>query len=408
MLLAGTVRGQEALRISLAGDLAASFQRQANSSIGYYNLLLGRTSWRFASALGLEYNDNVRLQQNGEGDFIIRPAVSIQFHWPITLENSLDATLGVGYSEYLQHQDLSQFFLTPGSGISFDVYVGDFKINLHDRAAISEYAYQNPGVSGGNRDLISLENTAGIGTLWDLDKIVSNFGYDHDNYVSLSQNQGEPDAQSENVYANAAIRVRPELLLGVEAGGSVITYNQTTQVNAPVTDATQWNAGAFTSLQVSDNISLRADAGFTDFTPNSTSTNFVTTDSSGLYFQVTLSHRVNRAISYSLAAGHMTDLGGVGQAQSYYFVRLTPRWDFLRKYSLSTPVWWQEGEIVYNNANSGIGSYEQFGAGLTASRSLTQKASVSASYQFVHETSSHLVNQNYTENIVDLNFTYQF
>ena len=393
----------------MAGDLASSIQHQANSSIGYYNILWGTTSWRFASALGLEYNDNVRLQENGEGDFIIRPALNAQFHWPVTVNNSLDATVGVGYSDYLQHPELSQFFLTPGSGLSFDIFVGDFKINLHDRASISEYAYQNAGVSGGNRDLVSLENTAGINTLWDMDKALANVGFDHNNYVSLSQNRGEPDASSENLYANAALRVRSELLLGVEAGGSVITYNQTTTTaSTPITDAVQWNAGVFTSLQVSDYISVRADVGLMEFSPNSSSTNLVTSDTSGLYFRVSLSHRVNRFLNYTLSAGRTTDLAAYGQAQSYYFVRLDPSWTLFRKFSFSTPLWWQQGDSVYNNSANGIGSYEQIGAGLTVSRSLTQKLSASVSYQFVKETSSRLSNQNYTENIVDLNFTYQF
>jgi len=67
----GIVRGQEALRISTAGDLAAAARQQAESSIGYYNLLWGPVAWRFSSGLAVDYNDNVRLQaQNAEGDFI--------------------------------------------------------------------------------------------------------------------------------------------------------------------------------------------------------------------------------------------------------------------------------------------------------------------------------------------------
>ncbi|HEY5041016.1 MAG TPA: hypothetical protein VIK53_03360, partial [Verrucomicrobiae bacterium] len=153
LVMAKNVSGQEALRISMAGDLAAESQHQATSSLGYYNLLLGPTAWRFSSGLNLEYDDNVRLQQNGESDLIFQPSLNTQMHWPLTLKNSLDVSLEVGYSEYLQHQDLSQFFINPGSGFSFDVYVGDFKINLHDRITITEYSYQNPGASGGNHNL---------------------------------------------------------------------------------------------------------------------------------------------------------------------------------------------------------------------------------------------------------------
>ncbi len=407
LALAGVSHGQEALRLSMAGDLAAATREQAVSSIGYYNLLLGPTAWRFSSGLGLEFNDNVHLQQSGESDLIIRPNLTAVIHWPVTLKNSLDVSIGVGYSEYLQHSDLSQFFITPGSGLSFDVYVGDFKINLHDRINITENAYENAGASGGNQNLISLQNTAGVNALWDLNQVVVNAGYDHANYVSLSQSQSVPDVSSENLFANAGVRVRPQLLLGVEAGGSVITYSQTTSANTQVNpDAVQWNAGVFGSAQVSEYLSVRADVGFTDYTPDNTSTNLVTRDTSGYYFSLSLSHRVNKFLSYTLSAGHSTDLSAYGQAQSYYFVRLNPNWNLFQKYSLSTSLWWQQGTRIYNG-QAGGGNYQQIGLGLSVGRTLTKKLSGSISYQFVEETSDQ-ANATYTVNTVDLNLSYQF
>ena len=398
---------QEALRLSMSGDTAAAMQQEANSSIGYYNLLMGPTAWHFSSGLGLEFNDNVRLEENGESDLIIRPSVTTLMHWPLTLKNSLDVELGAGYSEYLQHPDLSQFFVNPGSGFSFNVYAGDFKINLHDRISITEQAYENAGASGANQNLESLQNTAGISTMWDLDQAVANAGYDHADYVSLTQNQGEPDASSENIFANAGIRVRPQLLLGVEAGGSVITYSQTTPAQASTTpDAVQWNAGAFGTAQISEYISARLDAGYTIYTPATTTTNLVASDTSGFYLSLSLSHRVNQLLSYTLSAGHRTDLAAYGQPQSYYFARIDPSWTVFQKYTVSTPLWWQQGTRIYNSTAGGA-NYQQIGLGLTVGRSLTQKLSATMAYQFVQET-SNLRGLAYTVDIVDLNLIYQF
>ncbi len=410
MTLAGTVHGQEALRISMAGDLAAASRQQAASSLGYYNLLVGPTAWRFSSGLGLEFNDNVRLQQNAQSDLIFKPSVDADLHWPVTQKNSLDVSLGVGYSEYVQHQDLSQFFITPGSGLSFDVFVGDFKINLHDRITISENAYENTGASGNNQNLESLENTLGTSALWDLNQVVANFGYDHVNYVSLTQGASgqQPDSASENIYANGGVRVRPELLLGLEAGGTVITYSQTSVSNSLVSpNAVQWNAGAFGSAKISDYLDVRLDAGYMVYTPDSTATNLVLQDESGIYFSFSLSHRVNRWLNYTLSAGRTTDMSAYGQAQSYYFARLTPNWNLFNKYSISTPVFWQQGTRVYNTTAGGNADYQQIGLGLNVGRSLTKKLSASIGYQFVQET-SNLAGLAYTVNIVDLNLSYQF
>ena len=396
--------GQEALRNSIAGDLAAESQRQAQNSIGYYNLLLGPMAWRFSSGLEMDYNDNVRLQQQDpEGDFIFRPNLNTQMHWPVTEQNSLDLSLGLGYSAYLKEQDLDQVYISPGSGISFDVFVGDFKINLHDRINISENAYQNTG-AGGNQNLVSLQNTAGTSVLWDLNKAIATFGYDHANYVSLSQGQQQPDAASENLFANAGVRVRPELLVGLEAGGTLFNYSQTSSSNSLAQpNAKQWNVGAFGSAQISDFMSVRLDAGYTRYLPDTTSTNSSASDASGFYFQFSLSHRVNKYMDYSISAGRSTDLQSYGQPQTYYFARFQPNWNILNKYQFSTPFSWQEGTQVANNP----ASYDQYSLGVNVSRSLTQKLSGAISYQFVKETSSQST-LNYTVNIVSLNFSYQF
>lgn len=409
MALTRNIQGQEALRISMAGDLAAETLHQADSSIGYYNLLLGPTAWRFSSGMGFEYNDNVRLQQNGESDLILQPGLSAMIHWPVTIKNSLDISLGAGYSEYLQHQDLSQFFINPGSGLSFDVYVGDFKINLHDRVTITEYAYQNPGAGGNNQNLVSLQNTAGLSTLWDLDKVVANFGYDHANYTSLSQGQSsQPDSATENLYVNGGVRVRPELLLGLEAGGTVINYSQSRSANTlTIPDALQWSVGVFGSAKISDYLDVRLDAGYTDYVPDNTATNLVTQDNSGLYVSFSLSHRVNQYVNYTLTAGRSADLSAYGQAQSYYFVTLSPNWTILNKYSISTPFTWRQATLIYNStANSDV-NYDQITMGLSVGRSLTQKLSAGISYQYAKETSGQTP-YNYTVNIVSLNFTYRF
>jgi len=409
LFLAQVVSGQEALRLSLAGDVAAARQKQANATIGYYNLLLGPTSWRFSSGLGMEFNDNVRLQQHGESDVILRPNLNTQLHWPVTEKNSLDLSLGLGYSEYLQHADLSQFFITPGSGVSFDVYAGDFKFNVHDRINITENSYENSGAAN-NRNLVTLQNTAGVGALWDLNKMIVNAGYDHADYSSLSDNQqSQPNSSSENLFINSGVRVRPELLIGLEAGGTVINYDQKTQTNTlQIPNATQWNAGGFASVQVSDYISVRLDGGYTVYTPDSSSTNLVAQNATGLYFTFSLAHRVNRFLNYTLTAGRSTDLSLFGQVQTYYFVRVNPNWTILNKYTLSTPLWWQEGTSVYGTAGGhNNNDYDQFGAGITLGRSLSKKLSGSIGYQFVKETSSQ-AGLNYIVNIVSLNFAYQF
>jgi hypothetical protein len=399
-----TVRGQEALRISTAGDLAAAARQQTESSIGYYNLLLGPVALRFSSGLAVDYNDNIRLQaQNAQGDFIVRPNVNAQMNWPVTQINNLNLSLGAGYSDYLQHRDLNQFFVNPGSGISFDIYAGDFVINLHDRVSVTENAYQNQSANG-NTTYASLQNAAGVNALWDLNKAVMTLGYDHGNYLALNSSQGQPDAASENFFINGGIRVMPEILAGLEAGGGLIHYSGSGAASSiTVPDAAQWNAGAFCTATISEYMDARLDAGYTMFLPNTTSTNFSSAAASGFYLQFLLTHRVNRFFNYSLSAGRSIDLQYNGQPYDRYTVRWQPNWNFLRKYTISTPLWWERGTEVYVQT----ASYDQFGAGINIGRQITGKLSGGISYQFIKETSGQ-PGLNYTDNIVSLSFSYQF
>ena len=72
--LATVADGQEAVRLSMAGEAAAAAQRRANSTIGYYNLKLGPTAWNFNAGLGVDYNSNVNYTEDDpEADFIFRP-----------------------------------------------------------------------------------------------------------------------------------------------------------------------------------------------------------------------------------------------------------------------------------------------------------------------------------------------
>ena len=65
LFLAPTLRAQEAVRPSLAGEAAAEARRQSIEQIPY-NLLLGPVRFRFSVTTGIEYNDNINLAETNE------------------------------------------------------------------------------------------------------------------------------------------------------------------------------------------------------------------------------------------------------------------------------------------------------------------------------------------------------
>jgi len=83
-------------------------------------------------------------------------------------------------------------------------------------------------------------------------------------------------------------------------------------------------------------------------------------------------------------------------------VRWQPNWDFLRKYTISTPLWWSMARRSIINPPVTINTARN-----KHQAAIDAKLSSSISYQFVKETSGQQ-GLNYTDNIVGLSFSYQF
>jgi hypothetical protein len=157
-------RSQDAIRPSLAGEQTSEARRQDIEHIPY-NLLVGPIRFRISASVGVEYNDNINLAQHDgkQDDVIIRPQVNFDAIWPITQLNTLRFDIGIGYSAYIQHSgnNTNGILVTPGSQLAFDIFVGDFRINIHDRMSLQEDPISEGQLSN-TADYGRFENTAGI------------------------------------------------------------------------------------------------------------------------------------------------------------------------------------------------------------------------------------------------------
>jgi hypothetical protein len=407
LLLPGTlvpVLGQEAIRMSMASAEAAEARRRAASTVGYYNLQLGPTAWNFGTGMGVDYNSNVRYTAfHPQDDFILRPQVNTRMLWPVSDVNSINLTLGGGYSAYVQHSDLDRAFITPDSELSFDLYVGEFWINLHDRFSITENTYQDPTVAGSG-NYSQLQNTLGVATTWDLNKGILQAGYDHVNYDELTGQTtgGQPSGYSEVFSTSAGYALRPGMLLGVEVGESLITYTTTT-TNTPYSNANQWNVGGFYEAPVTEYIHLTAHAGYTVYSPESGGGMITGGDSAGMYGQLDVTHRVNQYLDYSISGGRTMSLAFWGGTVDRYFARWQANWQIVQKLTLGTSFSYERGTQISGWAET----YDQYGPGISLSRPITAKLSSSLGYQ-LYWRDSNLAGRDYTVSIVSLNLNYRF
>ena len=401
MLLCLTTSAQESIRMSMAGASAAAARRAAAESIGYYNVKLGPTGWRFGAGLGAEYTDNVQLSEAGGADVAFSPQLTTQMLWPVTEQNALNLSVGAGYQAYLQHSQFDRFFVTPGSELSFDLYAGDFWFNFHDRFSISENSAQDPTVAG-VADYSQLQNAAGLSTLWDLNKLLLKAGYDHVNYQALSGTAGAQDGVSEVFSASAGYLLHPDMQLGVEAGGSLLSYSSAGTNGTPA-NAVQWNSGLFFQGQVSEYISLGAHLGYTQYLPDAAAGPLQSTRLNAVYGEVDITHRLNEYINYTLSGGRSVSAGFYGGSVDLYFVSWQANWKLIRQVDLGTSFLFQHG----TQFSFGHETFDWYGPGLSLGRTLTRKLTGTLAYQY-YWRGSNLPGRDYTMNTVTLTLAYQF
>lgn len=395
-----------------------------------YNAKLGPILLNANASLEGEYVDNIGLTSNGAtSDFIITPQVGLNAEWPVTEANTLRFNTSLGYSKYLIHPqyDTSHLLVAPDSVLGFDIYVGDFKINIHD-----QFSYQqDPSSIGSVSNVVNFsrfENIAGIGLVWDLNKLILTLNYDHVNFISTSlqtvdgSTLSNPDNLSyhaDQVSASAGYSITSTVNVGVEAAASERDYD-----HFSIRDDSL-SAGPYLRVEVTPNFKVSASGGYqvvtTDsgtLTPaevmalNSVSPLFGTGTTNSYYANLTLDHRLSQYYTDRLSGGHEIDLDVFSQKTDVTYVTYTSSWKVNTSLNLAFTLNFQDvsspgGTGTFGNPANAIasGSYDLFNAGVQANFPVTRSISGALLYQFNDKFNSA---QNYEQNRVGLLFNYHF
>jgi len=406
------VRAQEAVRPSLAGEAAAEARRQTLDRIPY-NLLVGPVRFRFSATAGLEYNDNINISEiNEQEDFIFRPMVNLNTLWPITQLNTLRFDIGLSYSFYFDHSEYNTdgLLLAPGSQLSFDLFVGDFRINFHDRFSLEQDPIDEPQISG-VADYGRFQNTAGVSVLWDLNKAVATFGYDHYTFIATNDDFDYLDRNAEMLTASVSVAASSTTGVGVE-GAYVYNYYDRDVLN----DSETLSGGVFVETQLSNYIKLRVAGGYQHI---SFDEDFVRLQGfpdggfliladdgelSDYYFNALISHRINSAITHRLSIGHESQLGINSNYITLRYIRHTATWNIINRTLLST-------EFFYEDAEDSGGFIDEdlhrYGGALTLGYQLTRHVTLGARYQYTQKDSDVPL-RDYKQNRISIDGTYSF
>ena len=337
LLLAGVppVLAQDAERPALTSPEAARLSPPAD-----YGLRYGTARFLVAPSFGLEYNDNISWSPSHHlSDLVVQPNVDLGAFWPITEFNALQAAVGVGYQVYTTHTDANSPWplLSPRSALQWNIYAGDFRINLHDR-----FSYQqdlnlraldplagNFYNLGNNTRFARFDNFLGFKVDWELNKLVVSLAYDHENLLFSGANFNYLSQSSELPKLTLALRVADPVQVGVEARARATSY-----ASGPMVDRTGVAAGPFVDWQVSPYLSLRAAGGYDAITLSDPPAGVP--DVSTYYASLRAIHKVSRFFSHELAVGREVQDGSNAQYLQDVYVRHSAQWNFAQRWDLGT------------------------------------------------------------------------
>ncbi|MFN2542855.1 MAG: outer membrane beta-barrel protein [Chthoniobacterales bacterium] len=398
--------GQDAVRPSLAGEAAAEARRQDIDRIPY-NLLMGPIRFRVSASAGVEYNSNINYSEvNEQEDVIITPNLTLDAIWPMTQLNTLRLDLGIGYRFYLDHSEnnTNAILIAPNSQIAFDIFVGDFRINIHDRMSLQQDPIDQGALSN-VADYGRFENTAGVSVLWDLNQALVSLGYDHYNFVSITDQFDYLDRNAEILFGSIDFLLTPTIGVGPEANVVFTRYDEMVLSNAD-----SYSVGGFIEAQITNNLRVRAAAGyqwmdfdrdFVDFF------GFLFPDQGkqeDWYGNILIGHRINNAIRQTLAAGHESQLGVNSNFIELNYVRHTLTLNVIRGTLLST-------EFFYEDADESGGlideQFQRWGAALALGYQLTPHITLGLRYQFTQKNSDVPL-RDYDQHRVGVDGTYSF
>jgi len=400
LLLAPAVRAQEAVRPSLAGEAAAESRRQSIEQIPY-NLLAGPVRFLFSVTTGVEYNDNINLAEtNKQSDVIIRPQFNIAAIWPVTQLNTLRFDLGLGYAFYLDHPNANTngVLIQPGSQVAFDLFIQDFRINVHDRFSLEQDPVAQLQLSN-VIDYGRFENTAGVSVLWDLNKAVLTFGYDHYNYVSTTDAFSYLDRNAEELTFTAYFALTSTTGAGIE---SAVVYNYYDQ--NVLNNSVSYSVGPFVETQITNYLKMRASAGYQAINFDSGGAILDPNDANDFYASILLSHRINASIFQTLSAGHEAQLGVNSNFIELNFVRHTATWNIINHTLLTTEAFYEDGDDSGGVFSEHI---QRYGGAVALGYQFTKHVTLGVRYQYTQKDSDQPL-RGYKQNRVSIDGTYSF
>jgi hypothetical protein len=318
-------------------------------------------------------------------------------------------SLGLGYAKYLNHPVYDRFLVSPGSELSFDLFVRDFRFSCFDRFSCTQDPVSRGAISS-VANYGGLDNTLGATAAWDLNQAVFSAGCSHDNWISATAEFDYLNRASELFFDRAAFLPNLTTVVGLEASGSLTGYEPS------LLSATGFSAGASAEWKLTTKFQVTPRAGYVSYRFDTGGPAGHTGNPSTCYFGLALEHVVNEYISHALEGGREVRLGVYSDFEELDYVRHEMTWRILKDVGLGTRLFYEHGDyppfIFHQSGGRFITfstgeTYDRIGAAVSLFGQLMRKLRASVTCRFTGKA-SNMEFRGYTQNALTLDLTYQF
>jgi hypothetical protein len=391
-------KGQNTVVDYVSNETAAA-QRQREIEDFPYNLKVGQLKLDLSQTIGIEYNDNVRYSDSHrEEDGIIRPVFNIGALYPVSQLNTLRFTCGVGYEKFFQYDSYDRWVVTPNSALDFDLYLGSYRINFHDRFSYEMDPGRLAAISGLAR-YGGFDNTLGASIQGTFTRTVAEFGYDFEKFISSQSEFDYVNRSTHSVLLRGGYIVAPELVAGLESKVSPTYYDENL-----VNDNVGYNAGAYANWKIGEVFSVEPRVGYSYYTFSDGRLYQNISDMDAVYFGLKLKHQFRPRFGYTIDAGRDLQNGPYGSIEDLYHVSLNSSLNVIYKIFMDTGVTYESGTDKYGTFAD---DFNRWIFSIGASRRLSDKFTLRLDYRFMLKDSAYN-DRDYRQNLVTLNLNYRF
>jgi hypothetical protein len=305
---------------ALAQDEAEAFIPKTYPSPPYqvptptqYNIKLGNLEARLSASVEAEYNDNIDLAaHHPQADLSFGPDFRVGFIYPLSSAQLLQLNLGVGYRWYLHNPALSNVSLDPDTRLDYRLTIHKtFSFSFYDSFQVQTDPTVLPTLSGGAGllDFNRFVNVAGVLARWQANEkvgLIAGYSWTYDRSLTPQFNSLDHDTHTFN--AGAFYTVNPQVTVGLLAGYDFTIYRLNNQNNG-----SGYYFGPSLSFKPSKTITVQASVFYSidNFAQNGLLNGGVadTSSFSGVTYQGSVAHRINKYLSQDIKASRSAELG---------------------------------------------------------------------------------------------------